>query len=478
MRTGTPSRLSILRFTVAWTAALLALAVGETMHARATAAEPERISQATARPAPEVVAEVGKRYEHQGPLGTVSRQLYLPYPQPNVSAVISSTYTGASGLRCVEQLSYQVLDDVYQDPELRFSDDNGRTWSDWQRDTFGDITRGKDFWWQWNGNGLTAPTLDPESGLLVSVSMLRGYQDGDPRRIGLKTLHYFSFYSISADNGTTWIQGKQLQYEPGPEYSEAARETKAFLDKNQCWYYYNIVALRSGGIAFPVSHLVRRSDQHGQTTSYDCPRCFLGRWNRARWDYDWTASEPIAMARGLSDYLEEPWLAELADGRLLIDMRGTNAGLPKQPDGTMVPGRHWYALSHDQGRTWSEVRDWRYDTGEPFYSPATMAKILRHSVNGKLYWFGNISRTPPAGNSPRYPLVIAEIDETQPALKKGSLTTIDDYDPARHMPAVQFSNFSVFENRQTHQFELYLSPYGQYANVYQANVNKYVITLR
>ncbi len=50
--------------------------------------------------------------------------------------------------------------------------------------------------------------------------------------------------------------------------------------------------------------------------------------------------------------------------------------------------------------------------------------------------------------------------------------------PRRDTPAVQFSNFFVFENRQTHQFELYLSPYGQYANVYQASVYKYVITLK
>ena len=38
---------------------------------------------------------------------------------------------------------------------------------------------------------------------------------------------------------------------------------------------------------------------------------------------------------------------------------------------------------------------------------------------------------------------------------------IDDYDPARHTRLVQFSNFYVFENRETQEFELYLSPYGR-----------------
>ena len=106
-----------------------------------------------------------------------------------------------------------------------------------------------------------------------------------------------------------------------------------------------------------------------------------------------------------------------------------------------------------------------------------MAKVLRHST-GKLYWFGNISRGPASGNSPRYPFYIAEIDETKPALRLATLTVIDDYDPARHTPQVQFSNFSVFENRETHAFEIYLSPYGQYQNVYQASAYKYTIQLR
>ena len=107
-----------------------------------------------------------------------------------------------------------------------------------------------------------------------------------------------------------------------------------------------------------------------------------------------------------------------------------------------------------------------------------MAKVLRHSRTGKLYWFGNISPGQTSGNSPRYPFYIAEIDETGPSLKRATLTVIDDYDPARHTAAVQFSNFYVFENRETHEFELYLSPYGQYGNVYQASVYKYAIRLK
>jgi hypothetical protein len=182
----------------------------------------------------------------------------------------------------------------------------------------------------------------------------------------------------------------------------------------------------------------------------------------------------VSLSRALSGYLAEPWLAELRNGDLLLDLRGTNL-YADPPD---PPGRHWYALSHDQGKTWGPVTAWRYDDGTAFYSPAAMAKLLRHSKTGKLYWFGNISAGQTRGNSPRYPFYIAEVDETIPALKRSTLTVIDDYDPERHTPAVQFSNFIVFENRQTHEFELYLSPYGQYANVYQASVYRYTIQLK
>jgi hypothetical protein len=237
------------------------------------------------------------------------------------------------------------------------------------------------------------------------------------------------------------------------------------------------VAVAVSGVTVPVT------DQSGQVHCFNCVRCFSSRWNEANHDYDWTASDPITISPHLSGYLDEPWLAELSGGALLVDMRGTNGGRGFKRPGpwTSAPGRHWYALSRDGGRTWSEVKDWRYDTGETFYSPATMAKIVRHSRTGKLYWFGNISREPTHGNLPRYPFFIAEVDESKPALRKSTLTVIDDYEPARDSTAVQFSNFFVFENRETHEFELYLSPYGQYAatkpTVYQADVCKYTITL-
>ena len=99
--------------------------------------------------------------------------------------------------------------------------------------------------------------------------------------------------------------------------------------------------------------------------------------------------------------------------------------------------------------TLGPVRELKYDDGSSFYSPSSYHRMIRHSMSGKLYWIGNISAAPPSGNSPRYPLVIAEVDETIPALKKSTVTVIDDKQPGQ-TDAIQFSNFSLLEDRESH----------------------------
>ena len=85
--------------------------------------------------------------------------------------------------------------------------------------------------------------------------------------------------------------------------------------------------------------------------------------------------------------------------------------------------------------------------------------MIRLSTNGKLYWLGNISATPPAGNSPRYPLVIAEVDDRSGLLKKDTVTLIDDRQPGQG--DTQFSIFPLMEDRQTHVLVLHVTTFGQ-----------------
>jgi hypothetical protein len=124
--------------------------------------------------------------------------------------------------------------------------------------------------------------------------------------------------------------------------------------------------------------------------------------------------------------------------------------------------------------TLSPVADLKYDDGAGFYSPSSYHLLVRHSVNGKLYWFGNLSAGPTSGNEPRYPLVIAEVEETIPALKKATVTVIDDRKPDDPRP-VSLSNFAVIENRQTHDFELYMTRVGDKTG---DSVHKYTLQVQ
>ena len=136
------------------------------------------------------------------------------------------------------------------------------------------------------------------------------------------------------------------------------------------------------------------------------------------------------------------------------------------------------SVSKDGGLTWSDVTDMRYDTGEQFYSPASISRTIRSLKTGKLYWAGNIPDTPPDGNSPRYPLQIVEIDEENPSFKKNTVTVIDDRDPEQDSEFLQLSNFSLLEDRESHHMEVYLTRLGENGggqDIWTANAYKYTL---
>lgn len=198
---------------------------------------------------------------------------------------------------------------------------------------------------------------------------------------------------------------------------------------------------------------------------------FLGKWNAEERDYTWTAGERVEISPDVSSRgLMEPFAAELEDGRLLVIWRGSNTA--------KTPGRKWFSVSTDGGRTLTSPEELKYDDGSRFYSPSSFHRMLRHTVTGKLYWVGNICPKPPSGNSPRYPLIIAEVDEALPALKRKTVTPIDDRrdeDSAR----LQLSNSSCFEDRESHALEVYLTRLGEDADdFWGASAYKYTLTLK
>ena len=153
----------------------------------------------------------------------------------------------------------------------------------------------------------------------------------------------------------------------------------------------------------------------------------------------------------------EGTIVELEPGNILLIMRGSNDSKPE------LPGYKWMSFSTDNGHTWTEPAPWSFTDGQPFYSPSSCSYLVRHSRTNKLYWLGNISAENPHGNSPRYPLVIVEVDEKKLTLKRESLLVID----TRHESdgeKMQLSNFAVYEDRISGEFVVICNRWGQDAS--------------
>ena len=422
----------------------------------------------------------------------VHKELYVPSPEPRVGTSVSMGYIGR-GLRRQETRAQVRSSDWSDTVRQRHSQDNGRTWSDWELVYDEAPTQGD--WTQSGGPepGGTGP-YDPVADRLVKPVFQR-LLHGDPKEAmhvlweGDRRFCDHGFYQLSADDGLTWGEGRMLRYEDGPDFDPEDWGNADFFRTNEM-YIGGAVATSRGTVVISETIPVEHRDPEDEKVKSVFPNtyregcvagaiCFVGTWNAAREDYDWQTSNRIFLPRRKSTRgLVELDLSELKDGRLLLLMRGSNVGL----DPLECPARKWFSVSEDGGLTWSEVRDMRYDTGEQLYSSASISHSIRSRKTGKLYWAGNIPDTPPDGNSPRYPLQIVEVDEEAetPAFKKDTLTLIDDRDPERDSEHVQLSNFSLLEDRETGDLEVFLIRLGERGggpDVWTADAYRYVLKL-
>ncbi|MBI2194896.1 MAG: exo-alpha-sialidase [Planctomycetes bacterium] len=400
----------------------------------------------------------------------VTKKLYLESPQRGYAVILSASYHGP-GLERRETLCYEChgRDDLPFDIRERFSADNGRTWSDWQ--PLPDVVRFE------KGRidlfSLGSAYQDPETGIDLGVGLRQTIVE-KPHRL----LYYnHNYWGLSGDGGKTWSDPIQFRYEEGDFRDANNPLAPSFLYTNRC-YPGGLIRLRGGTLilcctAVNVPKEVPDTDptdeytRLGRRAPFDkephardiAAACFLGRWDGRRKTYDWEMSNRVWMPLSVSARgMQEGYPVELSDGRVLCVFRGSNT--------TVTPGRKWYSLSNDGGRTLSEIAELKYDDGTRFFSPSSFHGFIRHSVNGRLYWLANICQEPPEGNMPRHPLVIAEVDESIPAIKRKTVTIVDDRQSGEGK-RVSLSNWSVFENRETHDFELYMSRYGAKPECYE-----------
>lgn len=409
--------------------------------------------------AAEAGAELPMPWDENSPIVDVKRGVYREHPAEGASAWVSARYVGPGLLR--EEIHTQMASsDTPKKPMRRRSEDNGRTWSDFE--PMPEIVlqvKGQRVFW---GGG--PEFFDAEHQITVSIWLQQ------PRSKGRH--HNHCFVRTSRDLGLTWEEPKLLRYEPGGDFDPDDPFNPGFLKHNQAYFGGNILRRSDGTLVHCVAHANAPGDPKNDERPWRMGSLsFLGKWNAEEGDYDWTPGQRVEISPDVSSRgLMEPFLAELEDGRLLVVWRGSNTA--------KTPGRKWFSVSTDGGRTLTSPEELKYDDGSRFYSPSSFHTMLRHSITGKLYWVGNICPKPPSANSPRYPLIIAEVDEAAPALKRKTVTRIDDRRD-EDSPRLQLSNFSCFEDRQTHSVEVYLTRLGEDADdFWGASAYKYTLTLK
>jgi len=374
----------------------------------------------------------------------VFKEVFHKPPYKGISVNCALSYVDSYSVKMVRICTLQGLSDRPSEQYMSYSGDNGRTWSEskllGRYKEIGDDTI----------RYSASPWLDKHKGVLF-LFWHEIYMIHDDVLSGL--LRRKIFYQISIDGGKTFSEKTQI-VESGEEYDEIHYMKDVWYGKNSASIGNIPIKLSQDEILLPLYYFPLDKDGklYNPIGAYTFTNVMFlhGFWKNGYSRIEWVSSEPITIdphrsTRGLS----EPAVARLNNGDLIAIMRGSNDKMP------MLPGYKWVSISDNDGWTWSSPKPLTYDTGEKIYSPASYSTLIRHS-NGKLYWIGNITDKNPRGNSPRYPLIIGEVDEDKIALKKKSITVIDTR-KGNESEHLQLSNFSVYEDRETKDIVVTLS---------------------
>jgi len=388
----------------------------------------------------------------------LTRELYLPAAGEDKALWITvSSLDG--GLTREEILRSSSESDAYLNWERRTSLDSGRSWS--PREPIGDVVQ------RLPGGGLvTYPCgsqYEPVLGIRYERRMRRLWPGNEPFTFhwGDHEHPFNDHTSVVEYDSTGAGREKLLRYEEGPDFDVENPFNPEFCRTNQAYLGVGLAFAADGAAYYPLVCHPRDRSSHNQGG--------IVLMRRDPSSGEWSASNQVFLRPDQSSRgLLEPDAAVLADGRVLIIARGSNT--------ETVPGRKWMTVSTDGGRSLEPAQELGYDDGGSFYSPSSIHTLIRSSRNGRLYWLANIVPEPPDGNGPRYPLLVGEIDESQLAVRRDSLATIDERQEDEP-EAVQLSNFSVIENSQSQDIEIYLTRIGEHADhFWQGAVYRYTFS--
>ncbi len=353
-----------------------------------------------------------------------------------------ATYTEPTG-RCLLSL-----------PSGKVSKDNGQTWASSAPKP--DFRAGLPYGYRRNA---VTSVVDPKNGRLVTIVNALDTPGLDPKigepPIALKT--YYLRYRVSQDSGRTWIFEEPIVQ--AGKYTTVHPFDDLWIGKN-CIFLGDCgdipIVTRSGRILVPAQMTIAGQNGElanpGRGWTYTDVVILIGTWTDAS-RLVWNASQRIqADPKRSTRGMIEPTLAEFADGRILVVMRGSNGG--KLDGNCQLPSHKWFSVSTDDGETWTKPEPWTYEDGKPFFSPSSMSALFKHS-SGRCFWAGNLSTENCKGNSPRWPLVVGEVDSEDLRLIRASVLVIDTKQPEDQARGrLDLSHFTLLEDRKTKQIIL------------------------
>jgi hypothetical protein len=369
----------------------------------------------------------------------VSREIFLRSPGKGTAVSACAFYTQASGGAMISVEGRGSRSDTLDFVYSRRSTDNGHTWSE--------PTERKILEKRPEGTWRLAPRA--------------GYVDAKTRRY----LEFWNEAILPTDNPMEGMRQWNIHYsvegvphqviQQGGEFDARHPLPGVYTGKN-CVMLGDVpslpITLKDGSILLPVQISPLDADgklyNPGGGYTYTDVAILHARWKGKilQWRMaELIKGDPARTTRGMI----EGTLATLADGRVMVVMRGSN------DRNHNLPGYRWVSYSHDGGWHWTAPAPWTYTTGDTFYSPSSCSQLLRHS-NGKLYWLGNICSSNPRGNLPRRPFYVSEVDQDKGLLIRDSLILVDDRQPGED-EILTLSNFYAREDRETRQIALHMT---------------------
>ena len=387
-------------------------------------------------------------------------------------------YISHEGLSLKQSILTQQESDYAAFGKYRISHDNGRTYGEWKEISIDDAHTfyGDDELLDLADTQLACKVWNPVHKHYVSTYFTRYFINGHKEAYqaewhgasdGTKGFYDHQYIRIYRENEEKHFKQQFMCYEEGVDFDPNNPRNVDHLTKNQ-GYINRPIVLNNGDIMVVIGAKVESGCRiagldvnkifPSRPRMHRCAIMARGKYNTKKEEYEFTLSEPVILSDTQSSRgIDEPMIAELENGRIILVMRGSNvvSGDWNTRINPYAPSFKWWSYSDDGGKTFTTPMPWHFDNREVVYSSATICELVRSIKNGKLYWIGNFTSPNIYGNGPRFPLHICEIDEETGVLKHDTLTVIDTRREG-DSESVQLSNFHVLQDRETGNIEVSL----------------------